>query len=187
MKIIRRIKITLISLIGLTISINSLGQTTVPETLSEVVLADSMTKSKLYTNAKTWILTKFMTADNLVQFDDKEQNIIITTVHLKMNSLEFLTGWQGIFAHTDNNTLTFKLELNLKDNKFKYEITNILYSYDLYGAPTIVGHKESSFNNISGMPKKKISEVQNEANVKLNAIVDEMKIKVKSLKDKNDW
>ena len=180
-------KILFLVIIVLSVSYFAVGQTSVPETLSDVVTADSIPKSRLYENAKAWLLTKFMTADNLVEFDDKEQNSIIITGHIKMSEFKFVTGWQGIFVHTGNNTLTFKLELGFKDDKFKYEISNMLYSYYLHGPPTVEGHKESTFDKIADMPKKKVEEVRVEANDILNALIVEMKTKVISNKNKNDW
>ncbi|MDB5281556.1 MAG: hypothetical protein JWO06_631, partial [Bacteroidota bacterium] len=79
------------------------------------------------------------TTDNMVQFDDKEQNSIIVTGHLVMDKKKYLFGKAGFPATTDNNTLTFKLELNFKDNKFKYEIASIIYSYNRVGGPHVQG------------------------------------------------
>ena len=160
----------------------SYAQDSIPENLTGIISVDSATKLKLYETAKTWILTRFTTADNMIQFDDKEQGFIFATCHIIMEKKYQLFG-----SVTDNNTLTFKLEMNFKDHKFKYDIKNILYSYTVISGGPNKGYHQSSLNHLDALTKKEPSEVQQEAILKLKAIVEEMKVKMMLAKNNGDW
>jgi len=182
-----KIKSTLIilTIISALYSINIKAQEAVQESYTAVVQADSLSKDKLYANAKDWILTKFFTADNLIQFDDKEHNSIFVTGHIKMDNKQF-PSWGKGGATSDNCTLTFKLEINFKENRYKYELKSLLYSFDRHGV-MVDGHEESTFDKIQGMPKKKIPEVQQEAVSKIKKFIEDLNTAIKNAKNKDNW
>jgi len=162
------------------------GQYANQEEISEVVQAESISKEKLYNNAKRWTLEKFMTADNIVEFDDENKETILVTGHILMAKHKYLQGLMGYIVNTDRNTLTFKMRIDLKDNRFKYTISNIQYSFNKIGGPS-QGYCQTPLRSIENMPDKKVAEVHEEANEKLGALITELKSKVAYNSGNEDW
>ena len=162
------------------------GQLTKQKEIIETVEVDSLSKSELYQNAKQWILSRFMTSDNIVEFDDEKNETINVTGNILMDKLKFLQGAMGYFVKTSGNKITFKLRFDFKEGKFRYTFSNMIYSFDQIGTPN-KGYVQNPLYEITDLPKKKIALVNAEANEKLSEVISELKEKVSYNAANDEW
>jgi len=170
------------------LSESTYGQYTDQEKISEVIKADSVSQEKLYRNAKRWVFGKFMTSDNIVDFDEEKKESIMVTAHIAMTSHKHGTGTASV---TDRNTLTIKLRIDLKDGRYKYELSNMQYSF-IKQIPLRTGAMNtkfcvSSLKEIEDLPDKVVSLVHAEANEKIGALIAELKAEVAYNSEAEDW
>ncbi len=83
---------------------------------NEIITTDSIKKSKLYINAKKWIVNTYKSAKNVIQLDDKESGEII----LKGNSEVFYDKMLGMGVSVNVNHV---FKISIRDFKYKYELT----------------------------------------------------------------
>jgi len=77
-------------------------------TYSDVVSIVSSNKDQLYNNAKIWFINNFKSANDVIQLDDKQAGHIIG---------------KGLTQLPDSR-LWFTVDLQLKDGRYKYTLTN---------------------------------------------------------------
>ncbi len=94
---------------------------------TDIVMIDSMDKSKLYNKAKKWFIDQYKSAKDVIQLDDKENGEVIGKGF-------FETEWQTSIMSVQNVSVWHTVKVYMKDNKFKYEITNFKLKY--YVPPT---------------------------------------------------
>ena len=98
----------------------------------EVVKVDSnLTKQELYVNAKEWFAKTFVSAQDVIQMDDKEVGRIIGKGNMEYNSTIYYgsNGTKGWIRYT--------VTIQVKDGRYKYEISNFVHegnSLNSYGA-----------------------------------------------------
>ena len=92
---------------------------------SEVVKVDSAKSSELFVRAHEWFANTFKSAKAVIQLDDKEAGKIVG---------------KGVFDVSDNNnhnsliyvpwigTVDFTVEIQTKDGRYKYVLSNIVYT-----------------------------------------------------------
>jgi hypothetical protein len=87
-------------------------------TYTETVNIDSVNGNELYNRAKNWIIHNFKAPKNVIQVDDKEQGIILCngTFHINFG------GKTPAISNT--------LEIEVKDNKYRYTMTDFHYLDD---------------------------------------------------------
>lgn len=88
--------------------------------LTSVFDAPEKSKNDLYILLKSWIAEKYVSANKVIQVDDKEAGLIIV---------------KGIFQYDDWITYSqhHMLKFQIKDNKFRVTLTNIVLSYVFSG------------------------------------------------------
>jgi Domain of unknown function (DUF4468) with TBP-like fold len=86
----------------------------------EVVQAQNMKQADLYQRAKSWIISNFKTADNNINFDEKEFSIVNAGA-LKLNQKKTMT-W-AVY----DGTIDFKFHFWAKEGKYKFRIDNIMF------------------------------------------------------------
>lgn len=182
----RKVFIILWGTIGCLFFTDASGQYSNQKEIINVVTADSSNRESLYKNAKQWILSTFMTADNIVEFDDEGKETINVTGHLVMDKQKFMQGAMGYFVNTSDNALTFKLRLDFKEDRFRYVISNMQYSFHKHGAPEVAGRAQYPLDEID-MPKKKVQAIEEEADQKLGALIAEMEANILTNSFGDDW
>lgn len=92
----------------------------------KVIKADSLSKQKLYNNAKLWVLKKLKIGGCMVQLDEKDFNTIsgVGTVTLD----KYGAGFGG--ASVANGLVTFTFTLQFKEGRYKYTFENFTFSGD---------------------------------------------------------
>lgn len=88
---------------------------------TEVVKVDSATKDELYIRARDWYNGAFHSSKDVLQIQDKEVGEIggkgIFTTYYHHSTLGVENGY--------NQEFNFKITIWVKDNRYKYEITDI--------------------------------------------------------------
>jgi hypothetical protein len=87
-------------------------------TFSRVVSIENVSKNELYDRAKSWFAETYKSAKDVIQMDDKEAGKLIGKGNFRYDSKVFsgstqTTGW-----------ISYTITLQVKDNKYRYEITN---------------------------------------------------------------
>jgi len=85
--------------------------------ITDVVKTDSVGRDALFIRAKQWFAESFKNADRVIKMEDRQEGIFIgkgsTTV----------TIYAGIYS----TPMFFTVGIYLKDNRYKYEITDLYY------------------------------------------------------------
>lgn len=88
--------------------------------LEKVITVDSVQKEYIYNSIKEWIGLNYVSAKKVIEIDDKEAGLIImnATTTYTMGKLRYL-AYDGYLSYT--------IKIQIKDNRFKVEITNFLH------------------------------------------------------------
>jgi Domain of unknown function (DUF4468) with TBP-like fold len=130
-----------------------------------IVLVDSIKKDTLFLKTKEWIALNYKSANDVIQFEDKESSKIIIKGSFPTN-LFLKEGW---LEHT--------LVLDFKDGKFKYLYTD--FSYYSSGSGTM-----NFENNNLGFRKKIITETEENISSSISSL---LKYLTDNSKKINDW
>lgn len=93
---------------------------------SNVIQVDSVSKDQLYARAKRWFVKTYKSANDVIQLDDKENGEIIGKGNFKISYY----AREPIINHT--------ISILVKDGRFKYIITDLVYS-DIQGDKFPIG------------------------------------------------
>lgn len=115
--------------------------TEVDKTIETITEAPNFTKDQIYIGSKVWIAENFKSAKSVIEYDNKEEGVIIGngTTSYPCTGMECLQ----VGAATDWK-LQFTMRLDAKDGKFRTTFTNLsIYkpaSYSQYGGLNKVGN-----------------------------------------------
>jgi len=99
---------------------------------TDVIQVDSTAKDELYNRAKRWVIDTFKSGKDVIQLDDKENGEIICR--------GFFTtpGWgnekTAKYYVMPDVKVWFTIKIQIKDNKFKYDMYDYLLDIYLPGA-----------------------------------------------------
>lgn len=100
---------------------------------SEVITVDGVEASELYKRAKIWLVDAFKSSKDVIQNDDKDNNIVIG---------------KGFFSGIGHNQLVknprywFTIRIDSKDGRYRYSISDIIYEFDVVVQGTTFPNKE---------------------------------------------
>ncbi len=108
----------------------------------EVISVDSASKDILYKNALSWISQKYVSPDKVISYkdDSNKERIIINGVG---TSIPY--KYAGV---TMNYTYKYRLQIDFKDGKYKYELTEIYYRSDesaYYSINSFISKSETKY------------------------------------------
>jgi hypothetical protein len=89
---------------------------------SEVVQVDSASKNDLYLRCRAWFAKTFLSANNVIQMDDKEAGRIIGRAATKSSFVYFLVNFKF--------TLYYTIAVTIKDGRYKYELSDFIAQDD---------------------------------------------------------
>lgn len=124
----KKLMTALMMLIGLT----SFSQ----DTWTEVVIVDSTNASTLYSKAKLWVANTYNSGKSVTDLSDENTHTII--IKAQSNELGNNQNLKGLVAFRTNLTcgyIEYTLKIYCKDNRFKYEITNINHVWHTSSSP----------------------------------------------------
>lgn len=132
---------------------------------TEVIKIDDLSKSDLYKRAKKWVVLNYKSANDVIQLDDKEDGIIIAK------------GTFGIRYYTRNPKIEHTLQIETKNGRFKYTISNFIYN-DNQGYTFFIENFPKGWAG-----KKKLYRLIDE---EVNKIISNLKQSMNS-EEKDDW
>ena len=118
---------------------------------SAVINADSINKNTLYSNALTWFATSFKSSNDVIQLKDEVNGKIIGKAAIKIN------------YYSRNPIVYFTITLSVKDNKYKYTITDFSYkdnqneTFNLEDFPKSWAGKSKLLNSVDAEIKQILS------------------------------
>lgn len=179
----KRTLLFIIILLGYTL--NLLAQNTL--TYTEVVEIKEVTKDELYNRAKKWFVTTYKSGNQVIQLDDKETGAIIGKASMKYQPRPF-TGSEKI-----NGLIHYTISINLKNGRYKYEITDFVHepSGSQYGTITIgLITDENEFPANKTITKsygnKAWIDIKEQIKIEVTAIITSIKTGM-SKSSANDW
>ena len=121
------------------------------KTIVGVFDAEGKTKGEIFSTINKWIALNYNSAQNVVQFNDKESgNIIVKGINetLYKNVLKELDPKNKYMQEYSSVKFNHTIEINIKDNKYR-----IIYTLtDLISPETAAGYNlESHFNMVFDM------------------------------------
>ena len=90
---------------------------------------EGLSKEEIYERAKLWMLSNLKSGDNMFQLN-KNENYLIGSVNVVLDKI-LLNAFSEKYA--DHINLNFKLTFFLKENRYKYKLSNFTLSYDIIG------------------------------------------------------
>lgn len=146
----------------------------------EVVLLENLKQADIYQRAKTWLIANFKTADNNINFDEKEYTMTNATA-IKIDAKKTM-GWaiyEGLYD--------FKFHVWVKEGKYKFRIDNISYNMFYASYPDGKKTKNGSYGDISDNKIGKY--LKEQADEKLAQVVTAFKkgMATEQKQDKKDW
>lgn len=91
---------------------------------SEVEKVDSVSAEKLYSNAKLFIVDAFKSGKDVTQMNDDISKTVAGTGAIKIILRGLTSGEQYV---------TFKINIQCKDGRYRYDFTNFQYDLVYYG------------------------------------------------------
>lgn len=132
---------------------------------TEVLKVKNIDKEELYNKAKKWIVLTYKSANNVIQLDDKEEGVIIGK------------GYFDINYYSRNPKIEHTIQIETKNERFKYTISNFIYS-----------DKQGSTFAIETFPKRWAGEkkLYRTLDAKTQRIITNLKNSMKT-ESNNDW
>lgn len=148
-------------------------QHAMPE-ISKVVEIPNKSKDKIFEDSKIWIAQSFKSANNVIQYADKETGSIVG----KGNIQYPCDGFMDCSAF-GNDKVSFTIKIDTKDNKARVVISDV--------TRTSLTYVKGGMNNIGREAPILIMEHQQKITTKLNDVVEQYKIAITSDKSSNNW
>ena len=90
---------------------------------------EGLSKEEIYERAKLWMLSNLKSGDNMFELN-KNENYLIGSVNLVLDKI-LISETPLVYA--DHINLNFKLTFFLKENRYKYKLSNFTLSYGIVG------------------------------------------------------
>lgn len=106
---------------------------------TEAIEIDTTNKNELYSRAREWFAHTFISANDVLQMDDKDNGKLIGKATDKMPEMGA------------NAVMHFTVSIYIKDNKYKYSFSDIHYEFDQmqgYGATARIVRTDISAEEI---------------------------------------
>lgn len=142
--------------------------------ISEVVDVPNKSKDKIFEDSKIWIAQSFKSANNVIQYADKDQGSIIGKGNIKYPCDGFIDC--GAFG---NDNVNFTIKIDAKDSKARIVISDV--------TRTNLTYVKGGVNNIGREVPIIILEHQQKIAVKLKDIAEQYKLAITSKKTNDNW
>ena len=92
-------------------------------TYSEVVAVEGIDKDKLFARASKWFAEAYKSAEDVIQFSDKEAGEI-------MGRGFFTTHWSAVFYSATEVDIWYETTIQFKEGRYRYVLTDFRIKYD---------------------------------------------------------
>lgn len=146
---------------------------------TEVVTVENVSSDVLFLRAKEWFVHTFVSAEDVLQLEDKAAGILIGKSNFRVET-SFMGGGTGA------GRVKFTIEINVKDGKYKYKIQDLIHD----GNGEVSSHGDLRLEKPSGgiytMGMKNWLGIKQQTNTKVLSIISSLKKAMNTSKD-NDW
>lgn len=149
-------------------------QQAMPE-VSEVIEIPNKTKDQIFESSKIWLAQSFKSANNVIQYADKETGSIVGKGNIQYPCDGFLDC-----SAFGNDKINFTLKIDTKDNKARVTLSDITRTNLTY----VQGGLNS---NIGKEVPITIIQHQQKIKAKLNNVIDQYKLSITSSKSVENW
>jgi hypothetical protein len=149
-------------------------------TYQSVVQVDGTSKNDLYKRGKTWFINTFSSSENVIEYEDKEEGIIMG---------------KGLFPVKANMVsaghVRFTIKIEFKDGRYRYTLTDFWHTgeYDSsYDSNTVGDLKEEKPGGfMGGMGKRAWNKIKEQTNFHATQMLASLKEKMDAKAANDDW
>jgi hypothetical protein len=149
----------------------------------EVVDAPNRTQDQLYTSARLWFLDSFKSSKDVIQYEERESGIIAGNGNTSL----YISTMVGAVE----NKLFFSVRIEVKDEKFRYQISDLFIQHDLNSPKMPVERwlSAESMYKKNGKPKELYFQWYDQYEAEIIAIEESIvkTLKNPSSKQSTDW
>lgn len=154
-----------------------LDSTTNKYTISEIVKVDSsLTKDKLYSNAREWLSIIAVDSKSIIQMDDRELGKIIFKSDMSVTSEFLFTDW-------DAGYVEYTFSLYFKDGRYKYVVTDFYHTGNEKFSSA--GPFENEGPDGSGVTHSNWIDMRNSVYTRLESLILDLKKSMSKISDDN--
>ncbi|MDR3287458.1 MAG: DUF4468 domain-containing protein [Prevotellaceae bacterium] len=160
-----------------------------PISYSKVIQTDSVGKDALFASINEWFASTYNSAKDVLQMTDKDAGIIVGNGNTKYS-------YGGMIYSCYEGWLKYSIKVNVKDNRYKVEITNISHSNKQGNAKNCELGLVSTADEYAtkGASKSYHNKVWNDIKQKMEAYAEKVFVSmenhtkdVKNINSDNDW
>jgi len=144
------------------------------ESVAEIVDIQGQTKDQLFEASKVWIAKSFKSANNVIQYQDRDSGTIIGKGNIQFPCEGFIDC--GAFG---KDRVNFTIQIDTKDGRARVSINDI--------TATNLTYVQGGINNIGQDRPILIIEHQQRIQAKLKALIQQYKSEVVTQKTTSDW
>lgn len=85
-----------------------------------IILSDSVKADELYARCRSWFANTYNSSKSVIEMEDKTSGIII-------GRALFTATARALGSELFNGYINYRISVFIKDNKYKYEITNFVH------------------------------------------------------------
>ncbi len=156
-------------------------------TLSEVIQVSNTDKNELFIRGREWFNNNFKSSKDVLQISDKETGELLGKGIMKVNYT-----WRYMGEKQSIIEVSFQMNIWVKDNRYKYELTNFNTIEDgmniNFGLITISNETNVKY---SGFNEKKLNEmylsIKQGTITKANQLIKDLKHKMEQESSSSDW
>lgn len=153
-----------------TIPVNAAGKIE----YTEVIQVDSAAAGQLFSNAKQYFATAFVSAKDVTQLADPDAKTIVVKYMIPVS-------WKS-FGITQSGFVRPVLTIQMKDGKYRYSFTDLLWDYQ---AGTMGRHYTEPLESKPGaVNAKQWENIKDQTDLAIRQFIEKLK---RSMTAKSDW
>lgn len=134
---------------------------------TEVITVDSTSREALYYRSREWFAKTYNSSKDVLQMDDKESGNIIGKANIPMY-------YTFLGSTSQNGYMNYTISIYLKDNRYKYEITNFIFDRGIGGSESIE-HIYENGDYQSNRAIKLYNDYFQQVDTRINGIIESLK------------
>lgn len=142
--------------------------------ITQIIEVPNKSKDQIFEDSKIWIAQSFKSANNVIQYADKDTGSIIGKGNIQYPCDGLIDC--GAFG---NDKVNFTIKIDTKDNKARVTINDV--------TRTNLTYVQGGINNIGKEVPIYIVEHQKKITTKLNSVIDQYKTAIVSNQNNANW
>lgn len=153
-----------------------------------VIEVQDVSASDLYERSKVWFATRYRSANDVLQYDNRETAQIIGKANLAYDP-SFLSGRDGVIGF-----VRYEVTITSRDGRFRYEFKNFYHEPTGYRGAYSVGILTTSDDhpNPGGRFERRQNnrvwnDIKNQVDETINALIEDLSNFMLESSDDDDW